>query len=93
MEQVTAILTALSGALVVPLVNYLKAKFIPDELAFVTWAMSFGLCFALAMGINAVVGAGLTLQDIFNVCLTILAVGGAVHASGKQKSKTESIKG
>ena len=87
MDQVQFVLQAIYAAAIVPFVDYLKTRFIPPDLAFVTWLMTAVLAFLGALGINALLAAGLSIQELINIALAIMAVSGGVHAGAKMRSK------
>lgn len=92
MEQVQFILQAIFAAAIVPFIDWFKAKYISDDLAFVTWLMTMTMAFLGSLGINALLSAGLTIPELINVTLAIMAVSSGVHASGKMRSKIKAKK-
>lgn len=87
MEQVLTILQVVSVALIVPLINVIKARWIPPEWAFSAWALQLILSFGMAAGLIALMVDVWTWPQVWEVTMTIMIGTSAYHAGEKQYHK------
>lgn len=83
MEQVLSILQVVSIALIVPLINVIKARWIPPEWAFLAWALQLILSFGVAAGLIALMVDVWTWPQVWEVAMTIMVGTSAFHAGEK----------
>lgn len=87
MEQLLPIMQLLVATFIVPLVNFIKTKWIPEELSFVTFLMKVILCFLFGMGLNWVLGIGMPMPELIELVKNLIIGAGAVHSIAKWNKK------
>lgn len=87
MEQLLPIMQLLVASFIVPLINFIKTKWIPEELAFVTFFMKVILCFLFGMALNWVLGIGLPMPELLELVKNLIIGATAVHSIAKWNKK------
>jgi len=87
MEQLLPIMQLLVASFIVPLINFIKSKWIPDELAFVTFLMNVIICFLFGMVLNWILGIGLSMPELIELVKNLIIGATAVHSIAKWNKK------
>lgn len=92
MEQVLSILQVISVAVIVPLIDVIKEKWISPEWAFSSWLVQLILSFGIAAGLMVLMVDIWTWQQVWQITLTIMAGASAYHAGEKTYHKRKMLK-
>ena len=92
MEQLQYILQIVFTGAIVPFVTWFKNKYIPEDMAFVTWLATFVLCSLGAWGISLFLKLNLDFSAIVGMAVTIMFGSGAIHAAVKMGKKHKAKK-
>lgn len=93
MEQVLTILQMFSAAVIVPLINVIKARWIPVEWAFSSWAIQLILSFGLSAGLISLMVDVWTWPQVWEITMTIMVGSSMVHAVEKTYFKIKKKNG
>lgn len=93
MEQVLTILQMVSVAVIVPLINVIKTRWIPPEWAFSSWAIQLILSFGISAGLISLMVDVWTWPQVWEITMTIMVGSSGVHAVAKTYHKIKKKNG